>query len=172
MRYNYFCEDKECTIGDYKESDADGFVVVIAHADDFKNVLLVWEENHGMMESPDVRCPACGGKATKYLAFNHGGWYIRGNYLLDKAGCRRQMALHHLDNKDEDGQALNPYDEHYEPGEKDHIRGMLKRGGKPAPMITSVHEQKKQVNTAREKYVESVLEYLDKIKTEIEVYWD
>lgn len=171
MKYNYYCENKECTISDYQTSDADGLILVLNHAEDFKTQLLVWEVSHGMMEAPSITCPVCGGKAAKYLAFNYGAFYIRGNYLLDKAGCRRQMDLHYLDGKDEDGNPLNSYDEHYEPGEKDHIRQFLKRGGKEAPMIQSSVEKQTKISEARKKYVESLLKYLDKVETEVEVHW-
>ena len=169
MRYNYYCRDKECTVDNYRSSTADGMTIRVRRGDDIGSQPLVWEECHGMHEAPIVKCPACGGIAVKHLGFNTGTFYIRGNGFLDRDGCRREMALHHLEGKDEDGTPLNPYEEHYQSGEKDHIRQMLKRGGKPAPVVTSVSERRHRIADAKAEYIKTVLDFIGKSTTQVEV---
>lgn len=52
--------------------------------------------------------------------------YVRGYGWKDKAGARRDMNVFHLDNDD-------PYSNHRVPGEVEHIRSNLKKGGKRNP---------------------------------------
>lgn len=123
-KYNYFCDSKECTIGDYLDSDKDGLIISLKEGvPDPREELLVWEVSHGMGESPEIVCPVCGAKAVKHLGYIHSLFHIRGNWALNKADCKRQMDIHALDKG-------TGYEQYYEPGEKDEIRNKLIRNGK------------------------------------------
>lgn len=127
MKYDYYCENG-CTLKDYSKSKADGYTLTVK--EDSKKVNeepLVWEMSHGMNETPEVKCPACKGPAAKSLMFSSANWHIKGNWALDKAGCRREMHIHKLNTPSE-----NPYDQHYEPGEREDIKHRLRKAGRRA----------------------------------------
>jgi predicted nucleic acid-binding Zn ribbon protein len=121
--YNYRCT-KECTIEDLKKAKETVSKPLMAA----KSGELVWEETHPMSKNPKIKCPLCNAKAVKtFLCTTMPEHYIRGNGYLDKAGCRRDMDLFKLQ-KGED-----PYGHMRQPGEVDHIKDTLKRGGKHNP---------------------------------------
>lgn len=125
MLYNYYCEEKECTIGKYMDSKADGYTIVVKKGyKKLRDELLIWEAEHGMGETPTVLCPVCKGKANKNYAFNNTTFYFRGQWALDRSGCQREMDLHKLEG------GHNQYEEWYQPGEKDEIRSKLKKDGR------------------------------------------
>lgn len=127
MKYDYYC-DKGCTLKDYAKSKADGHTITIRK--DYEvmgDEPLIWEESHGMDELPAIKCPVCNGPALKSLTFSSANWHIKGNWALDKAGCRREMHIHKLNTPSE-----NPYDQHYEPGEREDIKHRLMKAGRKA----------------------------------------
>lgn len=101
MNYNYMCES--CS------NEQSPFVFGV---------------EHGMSETPEIKCPKCGGSRTqKCFAGLSPTVYVRGNGYLDKQGCRRDMELYNLRTK-------NPYGHLYQPGEQDEIAHQLKAGGR------------------------------------------
>lgn len=127
MKYDYYCESG-CTVKDYVHSKIDGLTLTVKkEAKKISAEPLVWEESHGMGEDPIIKCPVCGEKAAKSLMFSNTSWHIRGNWALDKAGCQREMHIHKLNNPKD-----NPYEAHYEKGEKDEIKTRLLKAGKRA----------------------------------------
>jgi hypothetical protein len=82
--------------------------------------MLVWLENHGMNETPEIKCPACGGKAVRST---HGitppVGHVRGQCYLNRGDQRRQMDLRTL----EAGQ--DPYAHMRQPGELDDLKSRL-----------------------------------------------
>lgn len=102
--YNYMC------LADCKNPDDESYD-------------LIWEVIHGMMEKPKVVCPLCNGKAQITIRGVEQVWYIKGNCYLDKIGAKRDMDLHTMKKED-------PFGEHREAGEADHIIDNLERGGK------------------------------------------
>ena len=126
--YNYRCT-KECTDKDLRKAKKE---IKLAGTLMFaKSGELVWEERHPMSKNPKIKCPLCGAKAVKtFLCATMPEHYIRGNGYLDKAGCRRDMDLFKLQ-KGED-----PYGHMRQPGEVDHIKDKLRRGGKHNPNRT------------------------------------
>jgi len=124
--YNYCCS-KECKADNLQSlQKAIGATTKSVMAS--KTGILVWEERHAMSEDPKIKCPFCGAKATKtFLCANMPEHYIKGNGYFDRAGCRRDMDLFKLQ-KGED-----PYGHMRQPGEVDHLKDTLKRGGKHNP---------------------------------------
>ena len=127
MRYYYYCE-KDCTIDAYSKSPADGFFLAVPkECKRIKDEPLIWEVEHEMMEDPKITCPVCTGPAAKSLRFSNATFTFRGNWAMDKAGCKREMDLYKLANPQD-----NDYDKYYEPGERDHIRSTLIKTGRKA----------------------------------------
>jgi hypothetical protein len=164
--YNYYCSCNECTIKQYVESDLDGYKIKISDdAKDINKELLVWEESHGITEDPDVNCPICGEKAEKYLRFNSGNFYFRGNCYLDKKGAKKDMALYHLDNPQH---GWNPYEEHYVSGEKDHIRNWIKRGYKD-PDLSDIEAKAAKI-LEESKKLDNCIKLVGKENTFVEIH--
>ena len=123
--YNYAC-DKGCMANELPDMTEElkkskTFVWV-------KSERLVWEEKHKMLEDPEIKCPACGKKASKTMeGVGAPIFWTRGNCYLNKDDCRRQMDLHKM----ETGQ--DPYAGMRQPGEADHIKKKLKNWNKSKP---------------------------------------
>ena len=77
----------------------------------------VWEVRHGMSENPEIECE-CGAIARK--CFSPPNFYFRGNYLLNKQECKKNMDIHAME------VGNDPYKEHRVPGEKEHVIQNLK----------------------------------------------
>jgi len=100
-----------------KEKD---LVLMIAKGGD-----LIWEVKHSIHKDPKVVCPLCGAKAERTLMGTPVPIaYIRGDGYLDRKGCRRDMDLYKLN------QNQDPYGYMRQPGEVDHLKDKLRRGGK------------------------------------------
>lgn len=71
-----------------------------------------------------MTCPRCNGTNTETTLYGCGNviMYVRGNGYLDRAGCQRDMHLHHLTTDD-------PYADMRVPGEVDDLKERLRRGG-------------------------------------------
>lgn len=117
-RYNYMCQT--CRPEDARNIDAMFVMVSQDH--------LVWEEQHGMSESPAIKCPACRLPAKKTMLGVNIVAYVKGNGWLDTAGRRRDMNRYKLANDD-------PYAQYRQPGEKDHIIDQLKHPPKQSKII-------------------------------------
>ena len=121
--YNYRCTN-DCKHDDLEKHKGD----IVEDIQIVKGGDLVWEVKHGMLEDPEIKCPLCGGAAEKtYQGTPTPVSYIRGNGYLDKAGCKRDMDLFKLENNED------PYAGMRQPGEVDHIKDKLRRGGKHNP---------------------------------------
>lgn len=85
---------------------------------------VVFEVQHGMTETPDIKCPECEGSKCERAYIEKGpmGW-TRGYGWLDVKGRRRDMNLHTLTNND-------PYAGMREKGEADDMAQRLRAGGK------------------------------------------
>ncbi len=153
MIYHYFCESG-CKVGDYAKSKVDNHTLIVSRKSNKPRAeLLVWEVDHPMADKPTVTCPVCNGAASKNLGFLNVGFHIRGNWALDKAGCKREMDLYKLDNPKD-----NVYDEYYESGERDHIKNNLLKAGRkamdatrkrdnPVPALSNVRKMVKKKAT-------------------------
>lgn len=100
----------------------------------------VFETRHSMHPTPaEVKgacvCPRCDGlDTTKFFHNLDISGYVRGNGYLDKEGCKRDMNLFKLTEKDSDtGESLDPYKSMRQPGEVDDLKLKLKRGNKKKP---------------------------------------
>lgn len=90
--------------------------------------LVLFETSHRMEPTAKelrdaTTCPRCGGVDCEksYYGSNIIA-YIRGNGFLDKAGCIRDMNVHHLTTHD-------PYADLRQPGEVEDLKLRLKRAG-------------------------------------------
>lgn len=113
-RYNYICE--KCTVEDYIKSKVDGLSIFVspeATEKTFKKEQLVWEEIHGIQESPEVKCPVCKKSCERTFYGVRVGFIIPGSYLRDTVECKTLANIHRLENDD-------PYAKHRVSGEKDH----------------------------------------------------
>jgi hypothetical protein len=82
--------------------------------------VLVWLECHGMSDTPEIKCPACGGKAMRSTTgLTPPLGHIRGQCYLNRADQRKQMDLRTL----EAGQ--DPYGHMRQSGEVDHLKKQL-----------------------------------------------
>ena len=121
--YNYRCD--KCTIKDAllekKEIFEDKRIYV--YKEDEESCDLVWEERHGMMEDPVIRCPLCDKQRSKTLLGCETVFYVRGDGYLDKSGCKRDMNLYKLTKED-------PYANMRQSGEADDLAQRLRNGGK------------------------------------------
>lgn len=123
MFYPYQCNKKKpCSVTDLKPENAhptlrpEEEICIESHPEG----MLVWLEAHGMNDTPDIKCPACGGKAVRSThGINAPTGHVRGNCYLNKADQRRQMDLRTL----EAGQ--DPYAHMRESGEVDHLKKQL-----------------------------------------------
>lgn len=83
--------------------------------------ILVWTEQHGMNDKPQIKCPVCGIAAVMTWHGTEPTFYIRGNCYLNKGDCRRQMDLHLLETGND------PYKKYRKPGETDDLKSKLKK---------------------------------------------
>lgn len=96
------------------------------------NELVLFEAKHSMNPSDEelrnaMKCPRCNGNNCERSYINYDIiTYTRGNGYLDKAGTRRDMNLYHLTQQD-------PYAEHREPGEVDHLKSKIHKAGQHDP---------------------------------------
>jgi hypothetical protein len=103
-------------------------------------------------EQEAMVCPRCKGSNTirTYEGYDVVG-YIRGNGYLDKAGCKRDMNVFTLTEKDKDtGKSLDPYDHMRQPGEADDLVTKIRKGGKhnPRPKYFDTKVMEKAVEQA------------------------
>jgi predicted nucleic acid-binding Zn ribbon protein len=116
--YNYICEH-------HKTKDDQDFV---------------FEVNHGMSQKPEVLCPQCKKPCERTWLGMTFQFYFPGNGMVrDKAGARRSMNLHQLENDD-------PYGYMRQPGEKADLVDKLRKGGKHQghPKVIATHGIKKK----------------------------
>jgi predicted nucleic acid-binding Zn ribbon protein len=136
--YRYVCgksREERCTLADLPEGYLEGD---IKHSIDIDERLTEWNEDgtidvekstivqlvyHGMTEDKEVNCPSCGIKSVRIIGKVTS--YFPGNCFLNKADCKRQMALHKLENDD-------PYGHMRPEGDKEALVKKLKRGSKAA----------------------------------------
>jgi predicted nucleic acid-binding Zn ribbon protein len=85
---------------------------------------IVWSVFHMMSDVYEGVCPACGGAPKRTIGDMT--FFFPGNCFLNKVDCKRQMALHKLENDD-------PYGHMRPEGDKEALVAKLKRGGKEAP---------------------------------------
>ena len=123
MFYPYQCgNEKPCSVKDMKPENAhptlrpEEEICLEKHPKD----MLVWLESHGMNDTPEIKCPGCGGKAVRST---HGltppRGHIRGQCYLNRADQRRQMDLRTLESGND------PYAHMREPGEIDDLKSRL-----------------------------------------------
>lgn len=102
---------------------------------------VIYETSHSMNPSEDERheaceCPRCGSHRAERTF--HGSQilgYVRGYGFLDKAGCYRDMNRFKLTQDD-------PYGQYRQPGEVDHIKNKLDKGGQHDPKTQYFTPQK------------------------------
>lgn len=126
MKYDYMCT-KRCT---NQEALGKKIINLAEGAEPPEEVLqdiYIWEESHGMTESPDIRCPICQEKAEKNFRNTSFHYFTKGDCYLDKAGCRRDMNLYKMTN------GGDPYASMRQPGEADDLKDRLRKGGKFNP---------------------------------------
>lgn len=128
-RYNYECIDclervRSKYAGDLAES---GDIPI-----DVLEREVLYETSHSMDPTDEelhasCECPRCGShNAVRSFHGSEIRSYIRGYGYLDKAGCKRDMNKHALENND-------PYSQYRGPGEVEHIKSQLDKGGKHNP---------------------------------------
>lgn len=94
--------------------------------------MVLFETSHMMNPTEEElreasKCPRCGSNnCTKSLKNSNVTSYILGNGFLDVAGAKRDMNLYKLTQED-------PYANYRAPGEVDHIKSNLSKGGKYDP---------------------------------------
>lgn len=83
--------------------------------------VLVWTEQHGMNDNPQIKCPVCkiGAIRTWYGVSLHG--YIRGDCYKNRDDCKRQMDLRLLESGND------PYAHMRQSGEVDDLKKRLKK---------------------------------------------
>ena len=100
-RYNYIC--RKCSNEDQN---------------------IIFETKHGINEKPEVHCPKCNGIKTEItLLETNITHFIHGNGYLDRAGVRRNMNLHQLQNDD-------PYAHMRSADDRYELEKKLRNGGK------------------------------------------
>ncbi len=122
--YNYECH--ACSAA-YKKT-VGGRDLTLAELE--QNALF--ETKHPMKPTPEelaetTICPRC--NSTDCSKTLHGGnviGYVRGYGFLDKAGCHRDMNVFKVTQDD-------PYGQYRIPGEVDHIKHTIQKGGKHDP---------------------------------------
>ena len=135
--YRYVCSKEErCTLAnlseEFFEEDADtGFTIDLEDTRfteltedgkiDVEKSVIVQLVSHTMAAKPEVKCPACGADAKRVIG--RALFYFPGNCFLNKADCKRQMALHKLKNDD-------PYGHMRPEGDKEFLIKKLERGNK------------------------------------------
>lgn len=123
MFYPYQCsKEKPCNVKDVKPENAhptmrpEEDLCLEKHPQG----MLVWLENHGMNEIPEIKCPGCGGKAMRSTyGLTPPRGFIRGQCYLNRADQRRQMDLRTI----ESGQ--DPYAHMRQAGEVDDLKARL-----------------------------------------------
>ena len=133
MLYNYICLDCVAKMEDAKGSELNASEIAS----------IAFEVSHKMFaEEDEIKpisvCPICASHNTQKSINGydvHG--YVAGSGFLDKAGCRKEINLYKLTEKDENGVTLDPYDEYREPGEVDDLKVRIKRQGKAKPKYFS-----------------------------------
>lgn len=123
-RYDYKC--KECTIQDYIDSDLPLVQVPVPKTTDFDQITsmaFVFEAQHGMAEKPTIKCPICGKKSERSWNTERKSVYVRGNWALDRAGCKLEQERCKLQEDD-------PYGHMRQPGEADDLDKKLEKIGR------------------------------------------
>ena len=141
-----------CTVCEGKLTKAKGTAL---SAEEFAQV--VFDVTHGMFPSDEdiaaMKCPNCKSKKVKrcFSGYDVTG-YVSGNGLLDKAGCRREIALHHLTRNDADtGQPLDPYGYMRQVGEVDDLANKIKKSKQPKSKHFDVNPADKTVSQKKRK---------------------
>ena len=112
--YHYICEN--CKLQDVPEDKAEDLILI-----ENNEGVLIWEEKHGMLEEPEIRCPSCDNISSKtLLGIEAPISWTKGNCYLNRADCQKQMDLHKLET------GRDPYGYLRQPGEKDHLIDKLK----------------------------------------------
>lgn len=127
--YNYECLD--CLDAALKNHDQE--VAKHGHLPlDILESEVLYETSHSMKPTDDelyeaCECPRCGShRAERTFHGSQIVGYTRGYGFLDKAGCHRDMNRYRLEQDD-------PYSQYRQPGEVDHIKDNLNKGGKHNP---------------------------------------
>jgi hypothetical protein len=114
--YNYQCgKKKPCKVSKLNPELREKLCIV-----EHPKEMLVWTERHGMQETPEYKCPACGEKA---VVSSHGvdvTGFIRGNCYLNRKDAKKQMDIRLLETGND------PYGHMRQPGEVDHIKKTLR----------------------------------------------
>ena len=133
--YIYRCQSCENTLAKSNKSPV---------TDETYESSVLFETSHRMLADKDelaaaLLCPRCGSTdAARFYGNDTVICYIRGDGFLDRAGARRDMTLHTLENKD-------PYGHMRQPGEADDLKIKLKQAGKhnPKPRHFVMNDNKK-----------------------------
>lgn len=86
--------------------------------------ILVWTEQHGMNDKPEIKCPVCTGAAERTFHGTNFTEWIRGNCYLNRADAKRQMDLRVLETGD-------PYGHMRQRGEVDDLKSRLRKKKTP-----------------------------------------
>lgn len=136
MKYYYRCgkeRDDACKLAETPDEVFENLTVALKEKwitftedgeIDHSQTPLVWETEHSMGETPEIKCPVCESSALRLIS--GGEFYFRGNGYLDKAGCRRDMNLYKLQQND-------PYGYMRQPGEAEHLADSIRKRGKRDP---------------------------------------
>lgn len=87
--------------------------------------LLVWTEQHGMNDTPCIKCPVCGNVAIRTWHGVSLKGYTKGNCYLNRDDCKRHMDLRLLESGND------PYKHMRQPGETDDLTQRLKKKKTP-----------------------------------------
>ncbi len=100
--------------------------------DDIYEAEVLYQTQHSVKATDEellkaCKCPRCGSSRRERSIYRCGvTGYIRGYGYLDRSGCRRDMNKYTLMNND-------PYADYRTPGEVEHIKDNLDKGGRYNP---------------------------------------
>ena len=137
--YRYVCgkpKTERCTLSNLPKGYFDGEGKTEHEIDIFKSRLTEWTEDglidpeksvivqlvfHMMDETKEVKCPACGVDSKRIIG--QSTFFFPGDCFLNKADCRRHIAIDKLENDD-------PYGHIRPEGDKEALIKKFKRGDK------------------------------------------
>jgi hypothetical protein len=115
--YNYQCSAKSpCKVKQLTRGIKKSLVI-----EKHKGGVLIWTIQHGMNETPTIKCPVCSKNAVKTLYGANLTTWVRGNCYLNRKDCKRQMDLRLLESNND------PYKSSRQSGEVDELKNTLRK---------------------------------------------
>lgn len=112
--YNYQCL-KGCKVKQLKKELKEKLCI-----EKHPKGVLIWTEQHGMNDKPEIKCPVCTGATERTFHGTNFTEWIRGNCYLNRADAKRQMDLRVLETGD-------PYKGMRQSGEVDDLKSKLRK---------------------------------------------